>query len=61
MVVADKCKRCRGMMTPFVDKEEPICIVCGWVNYKHDPLPIPTQHGQGRPRGYTRNGKIRLD
>jgi len=61
VVVADKCKRCQGMMTPYIDKEDSICLTCGWVNYKYSNLPIPTQKKQGRPRGYTRRGKIRLN
>lgn len=66
MVVAeiiDKCQRCDGVMTPFIDKGEDICVTCGWVKYLGEiPPHKPSNKKRGRPRGYTRRkGFIRRD
>ena len=61
-IVADKCKRCEGLMTSF-DEGEFICILCGWVDYAEKiAKPIDgSVRKRGRPKGYSRKGNIRLD
>ena len=62
LTVSEGCEHCgRGMMTPFGDGDN-VCVSCGWVKYEYTPEDIKKiSKKQGRPKGYTRRGKTRLD
>ena len=60
--VKGTCRRCGGQMGDFIDGDDS-CVNCGWVRYRIPPIHIEPERPKkvGRPFGYTRSGKVRMN